>query len=152
LKAALLADHADLIPTLAEWYLQEWEPYYGTDGPGDARADLEARCNRDSLPIGLVAIDGDRVGGVVALDEDKATKLTPSVVGLLVAREHRGGGIAGRLLEAAADLAAEMGYSCVYVSTGILGDFLLRTSWRLHGEARFLNGEKGSVYVLDLQD
>ena len=152
MNIALLADHAEVLPTLADWYLLEWEPYYGVDGPGDARAELGSRCNQDAIPIGLVAMEGNQVQGVVALDLDVATNLTPSVVGLLVAREHRGRGVATKLLESAVSLGGRLGYSRVYTSTTILGDLLLRMGWRLFGEARFLNNEQGSIYACDLQD
>jgi len=89
MNIGLLADHTEAIATLAEWYLSEWEPYYGVHGPGDAWADLTSRCNREKIPIGLVAIEGDRVYGTIALDLDVTTNLTPSVVGLLVLKQAR---------------------------------------------------------------
>ena len=150
MNIALLAGHAEVIPTLADWYRLEWEPYYGANGPGDARVDLESRCNRDAIPIGLVAMEGDQVRGTVALDLDMATNLTPSVVGLLVGSEHRGRGIATALIESAESLAKQLGYSRVYVSTTALGNLLLRMGWHLCGEAEFLNDERGSIYVCDL--
>ncbi len=152
MNIALLADHTEVLPILADWYVCEWEPYYGVDGPGDARADLESRCNRNTIPVGLVALDGNQVQGVVALDLDVATKLTPSVVGLLVAGEYRGQGVATRLLESAASLAGRHGYSRVYISTTVLGEHLLRTGWRLFGKVTFLNNKQGSTYVCDLLD
>ena len=72
----LISDHLEVIPTLTEWYQSEWQPYYGEDGPGDARADLESRCNRKELPIGLVAIEHNQVLGTAALDLDVTTNLT----------------------------------------------------------------------------
>lgn len=152
MNIALLADHTEFLPTLAGWYRCEWEPYYGVDGPGDARSDLESRCNKNTVPIGLLALEGKRVQGVVALDIDTATNLTPSVVGLLVAGEYRGQGVASRLLESVTSLAERLGYSRVYISTTILGDYLLRNGWSLLGAATFLNDEQGSIYAFDLPD
>ena len=55
---------------LERWLLEEWEPYYGPDGPGDAEADLRAARVRDALPICLVAVDSDdRPLGTIALRE-----------------------------------------------------------------------------------
>ena len=152
MNIALLADHIDVLPTLADWYRKEWEPYYGVDGPGDALADLESRCNKDALPVGLIAIEGNQVQGVAALDLDEATNLTPSVVGLLVGIEYRGQGVAARLLESATNLAERLGYGRLYISTTILGDHLLRKGWRYAGPVRFLNGEQGSIYSYDQPD
>ena len=150
MKIALLADHTEVLAALAEWYRDEWEPYYGIDGPGDALTDLKSRCNRNALPIGLVALVGDQVKGVAALDHDPATNLTPSVVGLLVAAEYRGQGVATQLLESARNLAEGLGYGRVYVSTTILGGHLLKKGWHVLGPVSFLNGEQGSIYSYDL--
>jgi GNAT superfamily N-acetyltransferase len=146
----LLADHTGAITALEDWYLMEWEPHYGVGGPGDARADLKSRCNRKKTPIGLVAIDGDRVCGTIALDIDVTTNLAPSVVGLLVGNEYRRRGIATALLRSAEDLARDLGYDQLYVSTTILSDLLERIGWRTIGKVEFLNAEHGSIYVRDL--
>ena len=59
----LLADHPEAIPILQDWFEREWAPYYGPEGPGVAINDLRDSCNRDDLPISLVAIlDGEFVG------------------------------------------------------------------------------------------
>ena len=147
---ASLADHADAIPTIAEWYIDEWEPYYGPGGPGDAEADLASRCCRDVIPAGLVAMDGKQVVGVVALDLDAVTNLAPSIVGLLVRRDRRGQGIAIALIGAAENLAKKLGYSSLYLSTTVLGELLLRRGWSQLGDVRFLNNERGTVYSLEL--
>ncbi len=145
-----ICDHCEAISTLALWYEAEWQPYYGVDGPGDARADLEARCNRYQIPIGLVAVEDDRILGTVALDLDVTTNLTPSVVGLLVGRDYRRRGIATSLLGAAESCARQLGYSQLCMSTSVLGDMLQRTGWKVLGEVRFLNAEQGTVLVRDL--
>lgn len=147
---ALLAEHTDCIALLADWFEREWEPYYGRRGPGDARIDLAARCNRDRLPIGLVAIEDDRILGTAALDRDAATGLAPSVVGLLVAREYRRRGVAGALLAAAESLARELGYRELFASTSILGERLLRDGWHEKDDVQFLNGERGKAYMRTL--
>ncbi len=146
----LLADHSESIPMLADWYISEWEPYYGVNGPGNARADLESRRNRDEIPIGFVAAEGGEIYGIAALDLDEATGLTPSVVGLLVGPSQRGRGIATALLESAEFFAKRLGYSRLYVSTAVLGGLLIRMGWRSVGETEFLNEEQGSIYVRDL--
>lgn len=147
---ASLADHADAIPTIAEWYIDEWEPYYGPGGPGDAEADLASRCSRDAIPAGLVAMDGKQVVGVVALALDTATNLSPSIVGLLVRRDRRGQGIAIALIDAAENLAKRLGYGCLYLSTTVLGGLLLRRGWSQRGDVRFLNDDYGTVYSREL--
>ncbi len=145
----LLVDHSKSIPMLADWYVKEWEPYYGVSGPGDARADLESRCNRDEIPIAFVAAEGGDVYGIAALDLDAATGLTPSAVGLLVRPAQRGRGVATALVESAESLAMRLGYSRLYVSTAVLGDLLVRMGWYSLGEVQFVNDEQGSIYARD---
>jgi GNAT superfamily N-acetyltransferase len=150
MEIELLADHIGLVDTLVDWYRQEWEPYYGSRGPGDARADLVSRCKRDELPIGLVALEGNSICGTAALDRDATTGLTPSVVGLLVARDHRGKGIADALVDAAERLALGLRYDELFISTAVLGEMLVRKGWSERGEVDFLNNERGRVYVCSL--
>jgi len=147
---ALLADHAGFIDILVQWYEREWAPYYGEQGPGDARTDLESRCNHERLPIGFVAIEDDRILGTAALDHDAATGMTPSVVGLLVAPEHRRRGVANRLLDFAEGLARELGYDELFMSTTVLGELARRRGWQVQSNVEFLNCERGEVYVLQL--
>ena len=150
MEIELLADHSESIPILAEWYLSEWGAYYGLDGPGDARADLESRRNRHEIPIGFVAMEGGEVYGVAALDRDATTGLTPSVVGLLVEPSQRGRGIATDLIESAESLAKRLGYSRLYVSTTVLASLLVRMGWYSLGGVEFVNGQQGSICARDL--
>ena len=145
-----ISNHISVIPTLVEWYQSEWKPYYGIDGPGDARVDLESRCNCDQLPIGLVAIEDNQVLGTAALGLDVTTNLTPSIVGLLVGTAYRRQGIATALLSAVEELARQLEYRRLFVSTTILGDLLNRLGWKAMGEVQFLIAEQGSIYVRDL--
>lgn len=150
MRIALLADHAGYIDELAARYEAEWAPYYGDTGPGDARYDLASRCNRDRLPIGLLAFDGDQLVGTVALDRDAATGLTPSVVGLLVMPESRRQGAASALIESAERLGRELGYDQIFISTSILQRLLRRRGWQENGDVEFMNKERGKVFVLKL--
>lgn len=150
MKVELLADHAEAIPTLSEWYTSEWAPYYGKDGPGDANKDLASRCNRKSIPLGLLALDGDMVSGTVALDLDPLTGKTPSVVALLVRADRRDSGVGTALLCAAEAHAKRLGFRQLFLSTSVLSDFLIRSGWRQGRKVEFLNKERGSIFVRDL--
>ncbi len=145
-----LSDHPDAISELAAWYVSEWKPYYGDTGPGDARLDLEQRLSCEALPVGLVAIEGERVLATAALGLNVTTSLTPSIIGLLVGQGHRGAGIGTALIETCIAVAHKLGHRRLYVSTSVLGNLLERTGWQEMGETKFLNDERGSVYVRDL--
>ena len=150
MNTELLAEHPESLHELAAWYLSEWEPYYGADGPGDALAELRSRCNRAEIPIGFVAVEDGQIIGTAALDVDAATECVPSVVGLLVRPSQRRRGVATALLGRAEDLAKALGYSHLFISTVVLGDLLVRLGWRSQGEVEFIGGETGAVFVKDL--
>ena len=143
----LLARHAETIPLLTDWYLREWEPYYGRHGPGDAKRDLESRCNYDRLPIGLIAIKDGEAVGTAALDLDSSTNLTPSVVGLVVRPGQRKKGVATALLVSAEETARHLGFDRLYISTTVLGDRLTRLGWQAGAQVKFINDEVGSVFA-----
>jgi len=151
MRFELLADHLDALPRLAEMFIAEWEPYYGPDGPGNALADLKSRCRRDTIPIGLVAIDAFEILGAVAIDRDPTTQLEPSIVGFLVRPDRRGEGIATGLLRAPATLAKTIGYPRIHTSTALpyMRDALRTNGWRRTGEVEYLNGEHGQVFELE---
>ena len=57
LSVQLLADRPDVLEELEEWFIREWEPYYGPQGPGDAGKDLAECCQRTGIPVALVAFE-----------------------------------------------------------------------------------------------
>ena len=150
MKIERLSDHPEVIPQLADWYLSEWDAYYGAAGPGDARADLQSRCNSRVLPVGLVAFKGGQAVATAAIGLDAATGLTPSIIGLLVEPGHRRRAIATALVDACEDVARELGHKRLHVSTNVIGPLLERTGWQKMGKVTFRNDERGSVYRRDL--
>lgn len=121
LQIDLLADHPEAIPMLKEWFEQEWAPYYGPDGPGDAHNDLKGSCNRDELPIALVAILDGEVCGTAALKAESVSThkhLTPWLAALLVAPGFRRRGVGEQLIAAIEKKASQLGFKRIYVGTG----------------------------------
>jgi len=149
-QIAFLADNAQVIPRLADWYRGEWGPYYGVHGPGHALFDLKSRCNHDRVPIGLVAMKGQQVQGTVALGLDEATSLEPLVIGLLVGPEYRRQGVGMLLIESAESLAKQLGFDRIFLSTMVLDNLLRRLGWQPYGEVEFQTKEVGSIFVCDL--
>ena len=121
LKIELLANYLDALPSLRDWFELEWAPYYGPDGPGDAARDLRESCNREKLPIALVAIFGGEVVGTASLKSESVSThkhLTPWLAALFVRPEFRRRGIAERLITAIENKAQELGFHSIYVGTG----------------------------------
>ena len=136
-QIALLADRPELVPTLTDWFIAEWEPYYGPDGPGDAGADLRGCLNRTALPIAVVALNGDgALLGTAALKQDSVGSergVGPWLAAFLVAPNHRGRGVGTALVAAIEDMAARLGFGSIYTSTDAAAGILERRGWQVFG-------------------
>lgn len=121
LQIELLADHIEAIPTLKRWFEREWAPYYGPNGPGDAQKDITDSCNRDKLPVSLVAISDGKVCGTASLKTESVTThkhLTPWLAALLVTPTFRRRGIANQLIAAVEEKARQLRFNSIYIGTG----------------------------------
>jgi len=138
-----------LRPELEQWFIDEWTPWYGPDGDGDAKADLDACDSRDKLPICLVALSasGELIGTASIRDESVGSELGvgPWLSAVLVKRQFRGKGIGTALVEAIETEAARLGFKEIYTSTDVAMKILERRGWEIFGAARSLRGEL-SVY------
>ena len=139
-----LTDSRESLPVLVNRFVEEWEPYYGPQGEGDAERDLDECCRRDGLPIALVALDeDDTVAGTVALRSASVGSRPgeePWLVALLVDPQKRRRGIGTALVEAIADEAEALGFDALYTSTDA-GHFLsAQKGWRSLRQESSLRG------------
>jgi len=147
-----LVDHPELLPKLVEWFEAEWEPYYGADGPGDARADLAESMNRDALPICLVALDVDgALAGTISLKGASIShpELGPWGAALLVGSGKRGRGVGTTLVAALEGEALRLGFERLYMSTDAANAIVERRGWLPIDIAESLRGTI-TVYELEL--
>ena len=147
-----LADHREIVPLLTEWFEQEWEPYYGLNGPGNAEEDLLTCSRRDTIPIALIAMCGGEVCGTVSLkSESIATHphLTPWVAALLVIPSYRGRGVGTALINQTERLAQSLGFSKIYFGGRRTENTLVANGWNVVEDIDYLVGE-GSIYVKTL--
>lgn len=144
ISTVLLADVPELIPTLIDWFVDEWEPYYGPSGPGDAGADLRDCCNRDVLPIAVLARDeGGTLLGTAALKADSAGSeqgVGPWLAAFVVAPDYRGKGVGTALVAAIETEAARLGFKAIYTSTDTAEGIFKRRGWQMFGDAVSLRG------------
>jgi len=154
-RIAYLADVPGVAPVLERWFVAEWAPWYGPDGPGDAKADLTACCNRDELPICLVALsaDGEVLGTAALKAESVGSELAagPWLAAVLVNEAHRGRGIGTALVEAIEAEAARLGFGALYTSTDTAGGILERRAWQAIGDTGSLRGRL-TVYRRQIGD
>lgn len=96
-------------------------------------ADLERfAASETTLPVGLVALEGNQPVGVAALKQESLPThrhLSPWAAAGFVLPTHRGAGIGGRLLDALVERAATLGYRRVYCGTATATTLLRRSGW-----------------------
>lgn len=151
---AHLCDRPDMVDTLVRWFEEEWAPWYGPDGAGDARSDLAACSDPDRIPICRIAITQDgQLAGTASLRSDSVGSDQhpgPWLTALLVDPAHRRQGIGSTLVAAVEADARRLGFPELYVSTDTAHTMLERRGWRPVGSAPSLRGAT-TVYVLGLQ-
>ncbi len=104
LRIVHLLEVPEVVPVLVRWFVEEWAPWYGPHGQGDAESDLTACRNREKLPVCLVALhsNGTVLGTASLKRESVGSELGvgPWLAALLVAKDRRSQGIGTALIEA----------------------------------------------------
>lgn len=144
LKVVLLADRPALGRVLGRWFVDAWPCWYGPDGPGDPHADITAACQRDALPLCVIAMDADDTPlGTATLKTDSLGSdlgVGPWLAAWLVHPAHRRLGIGTALVRAIEAQAARLGFDAVYITTGLAGGMLRRRGWEPFGVAQAPDG------------
>jgi GNAT superfamily N-acetyltransferase len=142
-QIASIADHPDLVDTIARWHWDAWG-HLDPRGSLDAWAgSLRQRTNRDRIPTLYVALRGAELLGVAGLTEhDLPTRpeLSPWLSGVYVKPEARGRGIASALVRHAARQAARMGAPRLYLHTFDARGLYEKLGWRVIDEDTYLGG------------
>ena len=153
LRIIHLAEAPETVSTLALWFIEEWMPYYGPEGPGEAEDDLLACCNRDEIPVALIAIDADgAVIGTAALKSESVGSEPgqgPWLAAFLVAKDHRGKGVGTALVAAIEEEAGRLGFQTIYTSTDAAEGIYRRRGWKALNQVSSLRGPI-TVYRKDL--
>jgi GNAT superfamily N-acetyltransferase len=146
---AALGNAPAAMDTLETWFIDEWPGWYGPDGPGDARQDLE-KCLQPGtrLPRCLVALDsGDRPLGTVSLrDTSPGSDIYPGawLTALLVHRDFRKAGIGAELVAAAERQAKQLGFPEILTATATARSLVLKRDWLL---VKTLHPETGPLGI-----
>jgi len=142
---ALLIDRSSAIPRLADLFTDEWTPWYGPDGKGNAQADLVGCMNRNHLPIAVVAENKDGlVLGTAALKQESLGSecgFGPWLAAVVVAPDFRGHGIGSSLIQAVEKQAENLAFTRIYTSTDTANSIVERCGWKcLHHTVQSLRG------------
>lgn len=153
IKTSFLADHLDVIPTLAQWFRAQWPDYYAGQTLADIEDDFREDAQRDRIPVRLIAfVDGELTGTIVLRDQVIETRpeFHPGLGGLFVPMSYRKRGIATELVHAGMNVAREQGYEVVYATTAVAGGVLTRLGW-VAVEAVVHDDEQLTLYRCDLE-
>jgi GNAT superfamily N-acetyltransferase len=151
MKIASIADHPDLIETIAGWHWDEWGHVDPGGSPEVWAENLRRFCNRDRIPTIYVALDGDEPLGAAGLNEhDMSTRqeLSPWVSGVIVKPSARGRGVASALVRHAVKQARGMGIARVYLYTGSATALYEKLGWRIIEDDMY-NGLPVTIMAID---
>lgn len=148
-----LADVPHLIPALARWFREDWPLSSERDravADADPEADFRGSAQKSSLPLGLVAMDGEAPIGTVSILR-RAFHADPGVgpwiQGLYVVPERRHRGIALSLVEAAIAVAGALGYDRILIGTRAGHAGYETRGWRFEGVQQH---PEGAITVLSI--
>ena len=132
-RIALLGDVPDVIPTLARWYKSEWTAWFADMASEEIEADFRLLLQRNQLPLGLVAFNttGQPIGVCSIRSETFAPypHAGPWLRGLYVTPDERGKNIAGQLIRAAEQTAAQLPLTKLYAATHSAAGTFERAGW-----------------------
>lgn len=134
MNISYLADHKEVIPTLAQWFYQEWAYLHPDRTLEDVQRLLEERTNKEKIPVALVAFEGNELLGTVCLkvyDMDTRLELTPWLAGLYVSAPKRKWGVGSMLVSAIEKKAHELGVQTLYLYTPESEDFYAKLGWNV---------------------
>lgn len=137
---AYLADHKDVIPTLAHWFYEEWAYLHPDRTFEDVKRLIAERTNKTKIPVALVAFDGNELLGTVCLkthDMETRPDLTPWLAGLYVAKPWRRKGVGAALVKAIEKKANELAVEKLYLYTPESEGFYSRWGWQVKEKTEY---------------
>ncbi len=139
-----LADHLDVIPTLAQWFRAQWPDYFADWSQAEMEQDFLMDARREGLPIRLVAFEGNEPVGTIILRQPGNEALAdfhPELGGLYVLEMQRGRGVGSQLVQAGMNLARQQGFESVYATTTAAAGILERLGWQYIQTVVYSDGE-----------
>jgi N-acetylglutamate synthase-like GNAT family acetyltransferase len=128
----LLADKPEATSPIAEWLFKEWGHLRKETSSEGAMTRMNARLNRDKIPIALVAYIDDKLVGTVSLIENDMSirpKFNPWLASLFVASEARNQGIGSALIKNLLDRASKLHIPKLYLFTPDQQKFYMNLGW-----------------------
>ncbi len=134
MKLDYLANHTGAIATIAKWYVDEWGHLPGVSSMAQAEDNLRAYLNTDKIPLMIIAKEGDEILGAAQLkyrEMDIYPEKEHWLGGVYVAKEHRGKGIAEKIILEIIRQAQRLGVHTLHLQTeNLTGGLYRRMGWR----------------------
>jgi len=127
-----LADHKDVVPTVAAWVYAQWPHFNPGATLEDIVGKLTERTVRHRIPETFVALhEGKPVGTASLVSSDLPTPqhLSPWLASVYVVPEYRNRGIGSRLVERVAAEAITLRIGKLYLYTPDKVPFYTRLGW-----------------------
>jgi predicted N-acetyltransferase YhbS len=144
-KIAYLKEYSEWIPTIAQWFYEEWGKFHpGLDAKSIAKR-LHERTNTDKIPMTLVAVEHNEVIGTISLKEydmDTRKQYSPWLASLYVSNGFRHRGVGIRLVDAGLEQARNLGIEHIYLYTRARKhvDFYTMQGWTIVEETLYRGG------------
>ena len=130
-----LAEHKEVLPTLAAWVYGEWGHWMEPDvTPEDLVTTFERRTVQGQIPETLVAVESGEPLGTASLvthDMEARRDLSPRLAAVYVAPEFQNRGIGSALVAAVMDEAGALGVQDLYLFTPDRMRFCGRLGWKV---------------------
>ena len=138
-EIALLIDRPGAMPRLSELFIDEWTPWYGPDGKGNALTDLVDCMNRDRLPIAVVAEskNGLVLGSAALKRESLGSEFGfgPWLAAVVVDPDFRNHGVGSSLIRAVEKQAKKLAFTEIFTSTDTANSIVERRGWECLDQA-----------------
>jgi GNAT superfamily N-acetyltransferase len=147
-----IADHPDLVETVARWQWEEW----GHLDPDDSLTARVARIGGQTatahIPTTAIALDGNEPLGTASLtahDMSSHPELSPWLASVYVTPAARGRGVASALVRHIVGQAAAMGVTRLYLYTESARGLYERLGWHVIATEHF-QGHPVTVMAIEL--
>lgn len=143
-----LADCREHIPTLAQWFHDEWG-YMHTGSSVEQEAERIENClNHDTIPmVIIVEKNGEILGSasIVEHDMDTHTHLSPWLANVYVKRQSRRKGIGTILVKRILEESTKLGIKALFLFTPDRSQFYEKFGWKTIEEPVYKHQK---VYVM----
>ena len=133
MKIEYLADHENLLPVIGKWYFEEWGYLNKEKTLLSEIENLQIYLNKDKIPLMLLAIENDIPIAVAQLKYNEMTIYPQKkhwLGGVYVSKEHRGKGMAKKIISELIKKARLLNVEKLYLQTeNLRGGLYAQMGW-----------------------